>query len=187
MSRIPLLSEDSDLDAEQRRVVDAITSKRGGRIPAPYRLSLHCPALTAAFHPLGETLRLKSTFPLRLTELAILTTARAWDCDYVFHAHSPHALKGGIAQTAIDAIARDARPQLADDERVIYDYCNELIRRHAVSDATHAAVVQLFGVPGAVELTGLIGYYSMVAMMLLAHEMPLPPGVEPPLAKPQGD
>lgn len=184
MPRIPLLNTDSNLNAEQRRVVEGILGRRGGRIPGPYRFSLHCPELTETWHPLGEVLRLKSTFPLRLSELAILITAREWDCDYVFQAHSKYALEGGLAQATVDALAANTRPTFdKEDEEALYDYCTELFRKHAISDDSHARATALFGVPGVVELTALIGYYGMVAMTILAHQMPLPEGVKPPLAK----
>jgi 4-carboxymuconolactone decarboxylase len=184
MPRIPLLSPESDLSAEQRRVLDGILGRRGGKIPGPYRFSLHCPELTETWHPLGELLRLKSSFPLRLSELAILIAARAWDCDYVFQAHAKHAAEGGLAQSVIDALARDERPSFEkEDEEALYDYCTELFERHAISDESYDRAKALFGVPGVVELTALIGYYGMVAMTILAHEMPLPAGIAPPLRK----
>lgn len=175
MPRIPLISPESDLTPEQRRVVDGILGKRGGRIPGPFRLSLHCPAITEVWHPLGETLRLKSNFPLRLSELAILMAARSWDCDYVFNAHASIALEGGLSQKVVEALQENERPAFENpDEESIYDYCRELFQRHAVSDETYARASGLFGVPGVVELTALFGYYTMVAMTLLAHEMPVP-------------
>jgi 4-carboxymuconolactone decarboxylase len=184
MPRIPLLSTDSKFTPEQNRVLQGILGKRGGRIPGPYRFSLHCPELTEVWHPLGETLRLKSSFPLRLSEFAILITARQWDCDYIFNAHTAHALKGGLGQPVIDALARNERPSFQQaDEEALYDYCAELFEQHAVSDRSYARALEIFGVPGVVELTALIGYYGMVAMTVLAHEMPLPDGATPPLTK----
>lgn len=184
MARIPLISTQSKLSPAQRRVVDAILGKRGGRIPAPYRLSLHCPELTEVWHPLGETLRLKSSFPSRLSELAILIAARCWDCDYVFNAHTAHALKGGVSQAVIDAMAKGERPAFdRPDEAALYDYGMELFERHAISDGTYARALELFGVAGLVELTALIGYYGMVSMTLIAHDMSLPEGTRPPLVK----
>jgi 4-carboxymuconolactone decarboxylase len=174
MPRIPLLSENSEFTAEQKRVVDGILGRRGGRIPGPYRFSLHCPELTELWHPLGEQLRLKSRFPLRISELAIIVTARAWDCQYVFNAHAPVALKDGLAQSVVDSLAKAERPKFdKPDEEAVYDFGMELIERHAVSDGTYARALELFGIPGVVELTALMGYYSMVAMTLLAHEMPV--------------
>ncbi|MCC7485626.1 MAG: carboxymuconolactone decarboxylase family protein [Burkholderiales bacterium] len=174
MSRIPVITESSELTSAQRRVVDGILGRRGGRIPGPYRLSLHCPEVTEAWHPLGEALRLKSTFPLRLSEFTMIVAARAMDCDYVFNAHAPAAIKAGLSESIVDALVRDERPRFANaDEEAIYDYCMQLHRHHAVSDAAHARARELFGIPGVVELTALFGYYVMVAMTLLAHEMPL--------------
>ena len=177
MARIPIISPESDLSPVQRRVVDGILGRRGGRIPGPYRLSLHCPEITELWHPLGEILRLRSSFSDRLSEFAIVITARAWDCGYVFNAHCGAAVKAGIAQSVIDAMVKGERPTLVQaDEKAIYDYCTELFERHAISDASHARARELFGIPGVVELTALTGYYSMVAMTLLAHEMPLQEG-----------
>jgi 4-carboxymuconolactone decarboxylase len=42
-------------------------------------------------------------------------------------------------------------------------------------------VVKAFGTRGAVELGAMIGYYIMIGMTLLAHEVALPPGMAPPL------
>ena len=182
MPRIPLISPESDLTADQRRVVEGILGRRGGRIPGPYRFSLHCPEITELWHPLGEVLRLRSTFPLRLSEFAIVITARAWDCDYVFQAHAKNGVDNGLPQSVVDALARNERPVFEkEDEEAMYDYLMELHEKHAISDKTHARAKELFGIPGIVELTALSGYYGMVAMTLLAHGMPLPEGVKPPL------
>ena len=182
MPRIPLLTLESKLTPEQRRVAEVMTSRRGGRIPGPYRFFLHCPQLAETLEPVGELLRLKSVFPLRLSEFATLIAARAWDCNYVFNAHAPIALKGGLAQPIIDALADGRRPAFdKTDEEAFYEYCTELLERRAVSDKSYARILDLYGEPGVVELTALIGYFSMVSMTLLAHEMPLPADAKPPL------
>ena len=182
MPRIPLISPESDLNAEQKRVLEGLLGSRGGRIPGPYRFTLHCPEITELMHPFGEVLRLRSTFPLRLSELVIIVTARMWDCDYVFQAHAPNAVKNGLPQSVVDALERNERPKFEkEDEEAIYDYLTELFENHAISDKTHARAKALFGVPGVTEMTLLSGYYGVVAMTLLAHEMPLPEGVKPPL------
>lgn len=184
MARIPLISEKDPLTPEQKRVVDVILGKRGGRIPGPFRLSLHCPAITEVWHPLGETLRLKSNFPLRLSELGILMAARCMDCDYVFNAHASIALDGGLPKAVIEALQANVPPVFArPEEEAIYDFCRELHDKHAVSDRTYGRALELFGVPGVVELTALFGYYTMVAMTILAHQMPVPEDAKFRLAK----
>lgn len=184
MPRIPFVTETSNLTPDQRRVVDGILGRRGGRIPGPFRFSLHCPAITEAWHPLGEVLRLKSGFPLRLSELTIVMAARHMDCDYVFNAHAPIAIENGLAPSIVEALAGGKRPAFEKpDEEAMHDYCQELGESHKVSDETYARAKDLLGVPGVVELTALFGYYTMVAMTILAHEMPLQENAKYRLAK----
>ena len=178
MPRIPLFSETSDFSPVQRRVVDGILGRRGGRIPGPYRFSLHAPEVTEVWHPLGEQLRLKSSFPLRLSEFAIIITARAWDCDYIFNAHAKLAIGDGLAQSIANALVRNERPEFSTDkkgeeEEAMYDYGVELFRDHKISDKSYNRARDLFGIPAIVELSCLMGYYGMVAMTLLSHQMPL--------------
>jgi acetyl esterase len=63
----------------------------------------------------------------------------------------------------------------------VYLYVSELNRSDTVSEDIHRRVRERFGAVGAVELTALVGYYTMVAMTLNAHEIPLPDGAVPPL------
>lgn len=183
MPRIPLVSKES-LTEEQRPVYDAIVSvgSRGGAIPAPYQLTLHCPELTDKWQQIGGLLRFRTSLPLRLSELAILVTARHWDCQYEWYGHEPEALRGGLSPAVIDAIRMGERPRFEKpDEEWVYDYCRELHERHFVSDAVYQRVLGAFGITGVVELTALVGYYAMVAMALNAHQFPLPAGVTSPL------
>ena len=175
--RIPLITPESDLNPEQRRVLAGLLDRRGGRIPGPYRFTLHCPEITELMHPFGEKLRLQSSFPLRLSETAIVSTARAWDSEYIFNSHSQGALKAGVELAVIEAMQRGERPVFKEaGEEAIYDYTTELCVNHKISDATYQRALTMFGVPGVVELSALIGYYSLVATTILAHEMPLPEG-----------
>ncbi len=184
MSRIPTFNESSDFNPAQRRVVDAILGRRGGRIPGPYRVSLHCPEITEVWHPLGEKLLLHSSFAPRLSEFVIILAARGMDCDYVFNSHMGHAVKNGLPQSVVDAMAQNRRPLFVQaDEEAIYDFCSELSRQKVVSDATYQRALELFGAPGIVELTALLGYYTMVSMTVIAHQIPLPAGALPPLTK----
>jgi 4-carboxymuconolactone decarboxylase len=82
-ARIPVITPETELNPEQKRVLAELLGRRGGRIPGPYRFTLHCPEITELMHPFGELLRLKTNFPLRVSEIAICATARAWDSDYI--------------------------------------------------------------------------------------------------------
>jgi 4-carboxymuconolactone decarboxylase len=179
MSRLPPLKPD-ELSPEQRRIYDAIASGPRGGVRGPFLALLHVPELADRIQRLGEYLRFNTGFAPRLSELAILLTARRYNCRYEWQAHEPHAQKGGLAQDVIDAIRQRRRPAtLQQDEAAVYDYATELLHAGEVSEAAYRRVVDAFGTRGAVELTGLIGYYTMIAMTLLAHEVPLPPGKNP--------
>ncbi len=184
MSRIPVFTESSDFTPAQRRVVDGILGRRGGRIPGPYRVSLHCPEITEVWHPLGEQLKLKSTFPPRLSEFVVLRAARGMDCDYVFNSHMGAAVRAGLPQAVVDAVARGERPSFAQsDEAAVYDFCTELTNHKVVCDTTYRCALECFGAAGVVELTALLGYYTMVSMTVVAHGVPLPAGAVPPLVR----
>jgi 4-carboxymuconolactone decarboxylase len=178
VARIPLPALDA-LSAEQRRVYDAIVGLRGGHMPAPYQPALHSPELADKWQRLGELLRYRTGLPARLSELAVLIVARLHDCQYVWSAHEPVALKAGVAADVIKAIRAGVRPHFGqEDERALHDYCKELLETRFVSDAAYAAALKHLDVKGVVELTALLGYYVMVAMSLNAHGQSQPLGTE---------
>jgi 4-carboxymuconolactone decarboxylase len=178
MPRIPLPSIES-LTPEQRRVYDAITGLRGGHMPAPYRPALHSPELADKWQQLGELLRYRTSLPARLSELAVLVVARHHDCQYVWTAHEPVALKAGLAADAVEAIRVGRRPDFQQaDEAAVNDYCKELLETKSVGDAVYATALQHLEAKGVVELTCLLGYYVMVAMSLNAHGQSQPLGTE---------
>ena len=181
MPRIPLPSLE-ELTSEQRRVHDAVVSGPRGALRGPLRAAIHNPELADKWQQLGELLRFRTSLPPRLSELAILVTARHWDCQFEWYAHEPPALKGGVPATVIEAIRHDRRPPLdKPDEIAVYDYATELHATHFASEATYRRALDLLGVIGIVELTALLGYYSMVAMTLNAHQLLPPADVPTPL------
>ncbi len=181
MARIPLFPLDK-MTEEQRRVYEAVVSGPRGVVVGPLRAALHRPELADKWQQLGEILRYRTSLPPRLSELAILVTARHWSSQLEWQQHAPAALKGGLAQDIVDAIRDGKRPAFVkDDEKAVFDFSVELQNSKAVQDKTYQRVLERIGVQGVVELTALIGYYTMVAMTLIAHEIPLPEGAAPPL------
>ena len=68
-----------------------------------------------------------------------------------------------------------------DDEEAVYEFSRQLHEKKSVDDKAYQRTLEFLGVQGVVELTALIGYYSMVAMTLIAHQIPLPEGSKPEL------
>jgi 4-carboxymuconolactone decarboxylase len=185
MARITLPSPDT-MNPEQRRVYDKIVSGPRGRIQGPLRAVLHNAELADRWQALGALLRYDTSLTPRQSELAILVTGRACRSPFEWYAHRLEAEKLGIETAIIEAILADTEPTgLSADDAAVVRFADELNRTRSVSDATYADALARFGERTVVELTALVGYYTMVAMTLNAHEIPLPEGVAPAFPLPQ--
>ena len=181
MPRIQLVSE-ANMTEAQRRVHDAMMSGPRRSPPVgPLAAAMHRPELAEKWSDLGLVLRFNSSFEPRLREFVILLTGRHWDCQFEWYSHEGEARKAGLSVQTIETLRVGGAVFEAADEQAIHDYAGELLRTHRASDAAYQRVLALYGVVGIVELTALIGYYSMVALTLNAHEIGVPDGVQPPL------
>jgi len=178
--RFPELSR-QQMTETQQRVHGAIAAGPRGAVRGPFAALLHSPELADRVQKVGEHLRFASSLPARLRELAILINARFWESQYEWHAHKPLALKGGLAESIADALARNTRPgDMKPDEEVVYDFCTTLHRRHFVDDGLFERAVKTFGEQGVIDLIGISGYYTLVSMVLNVAEIPLPPDEKAP-------
>ena len=120
----------------------------------------------------------------RLTELAIIIAARNWNSAYIWRAHYPAAVKGGLDPSVGADIAAGRRPtKMKADEALIYDFLTQMYRDKDISDATFNAMKAKFGEKGITNIMGLAGYYGITAMALITAKQPVPPGDEPKLAQ----
>jgi 4-carboxymuconolactone decarboxylase len=187
MPRIPLPTVET-LTAEQKRVYDKVVSGPRGQLRGPLRAALYNPELADHWQALGAMLRYRTSLPPRLSELAILVTGRHCRAPFEWHAHRIEAENAGLEQTIIEAIlARLLPPDMSEDDAAIYHFAHELNRTDSVSDATYSVALERFGARAVVELTALVGYYTLVAMTLNAHEIELPEGVTAAFMRPQDE
>ena len=183
--RIPLPASRDELDDAQRAVWDRVVSGPRGQVIGPLRAAIHNAELAARWSAMGEALRFNTSLPKRLSELAICVTGRRWSSQVEWWVHARVAAENGIAAEALDAIREGRSPRFADpQDALVYDFARALQLDGRVPDATYAAAREAFGVKGVVELTALIGYYTMVSMTLNAHGIPLPEGEAEPLSAP---
>lgn len=182
MARLHLPTPD-ELSDEQRKVYDEVVSGPRGRLIGPLRAIIHSPELAARWSRMGEFLRYSTSLPAKLNELAIIVVGRHWNSQLEFHIHAEAARAAGLDPACIEAIRLGESPVFAEAAEVeIYDYARLLLQTGRLPEAVHAAVVARWGERGAVELTGVIGYYTMVSLTLNAHEIPLPDGAQAPLS-----
>ncbi|MDP1901450.1 MAG: carboxymuconolactone decarboxylase family protein [Rubrivivax sp.] len=170
--------------AEQRASAQEIIDGPRGALLAPFIPLLRSPELLTHAQRMGEYLRYRSAIGLKLSELAILITARQWSQQVEWAIHAPIALRAGIAERTLADIAQGRRPpDLPDDEAAVHDFCIELQRNHAVCDATWNEVVTRFGEAGAVDLIGINGYYALLSMVMNAARTPAPDSAARPLPR----
>jgi len=177
--RLPELTEEG-LDDSQRALLAAMRAGPRGdrvRLGGPFGVYMHAPGYGALQQELGAFVRFNTSLPPRLSEFAILCTARLWRAQYEWHAHAPIAEKAGVkAQAIADLKAGRVPKKAAGDERAIFDFIHELYRKRRVGDRAYKRVQGFVGDRGMVELVGLLGYYASVSMILNVFNVPLPEG-----------
>lgn len=182
--RLPPVPESQFSDA-QRAAVAALVASPRGQLRGPFVPMLRSPEFMDQAQRLGEYLRYRSSVPVKLREFAILIAARHWSQAYEWHVHAPLAEKAGLSRDIIVALSTGSvLSDLPLEEATIYDFCSELQQRHAVSDATYARAVALLGEPGVIDLCGVQGYYSMLAMILNVARTPVPDNPDMPFSTP---
>jgi len=179
MARVPDVAPERMSD-EQKRLAEIIGGSRGGVVRGPFAIWLRQPALAAAANQLGNTLRLDGKLDRSLFELAILLVARKWKAQYEWFAHEKAALEAGLPASVIEAIRiGQPVPYETEDQRVVAAMVADLHASGKVSDAVYARTEKHFGLNLMIELVSVMGFYTMVAVVLNAFDAPVPDGLQP--------
>ena len=180
MSRLPTIDPER-LSPAQAEVYNRIAAGPRGGVRGPHRILLHSPELAARLEQVGTYLRYQCAVPARLRELAILVVGAHFRADYEWHAHAPLAARQGIPESVIAAIGDGRTPDFdAPQDAMIHAFTAELLRTGRVSQSAYDDVHELLGDGGIVDLTGLIGYYTSLAMTLNVFEVATPGDVPIP-------
>ena len=180
--RMPPISTDKMTDAQKKAAEELIAGPRGALV-GPFIPLLRSPELMSRLQKTGAYLRFNSSLPPKVSEFVILLTSRQWTQQFEWDAHLPLALKAGVQPEVSAAMSEGRRPMGMDpDEELAYDFCTELYQDQSVSDATYERAVKRFGEQGVIDMVGLRGYYSMLAMIMNVARTPLPEGKTPKLA-----
>lgn len=160
----------------QKEVYDAIISGPRGVLIGPLRAALHNPNLADRWQKLGQVLRFETTLPTYLNELAILMAARRWNSSLEWAIHARDGEKAGLSKEWISAIKIGKLPDFSmdPDAKHVYEFSRQLLIQGDVEQSIYTAVMTRWGEVGVVELSSVIGYYSMVAMTLNVHHVPIP-------------
>ena len=179
--RLPPIPADRLTDA-QKKAMQEFTVARKADVSGPFWPLLRSPEVMNRARAMGDYLRFTSVLPPRLSEFAIIITARQWTQNYEWDVHAPLAQQGGLKPAIVAAVADGRRPEgMADDEDTLYTFCDELHRMQSISDVTYARAVKTFGEQGVIDILGISGYYTMLAMVLNTARTPVPAGHTPAL------
>lgn len=166
MARVRLLGKDG-APAETRELFQKIEA-RGARVLNLYRAVGHSPAAAAAFLKLGNVLLREAELPARLRELAILRIAALLESRYEWTQHVPIALEVGITREQMDDLAQwRTSPKFTDEERAVLAYTEEVTLEAKAKMETFEALRSHLSERDIVELTLSIGYWGMVARVLV--------------------
>ena len=181
-SRLPDIPP-AQYDADQKKAAEEFQAARKAPLSGPFQTMMYSPEVMSRARAMGDYLRFHSAIGNTLSELVILITARAWSQGYEWSAHQPLALKAGISRDIVDAIAEGRRPTtMSADEEIAYDFTMELQNNKGVSDTTYAKAEKRWGKKGAVDIAGVSGYYTFLALQLNMARQPVPAN-GPPLPR----
>ena len=182
--RYPALNPDQ-LSPEQMAYIENLQKPPRNNTTAlknpPFKVYMRSPELATKLEALSDYVRWGTGQPPRLTELAIMITARQWSSQWIWRGHYRAAVKDGLDPSVGADIAAGKRPtKMKEDETILYNYATEMYRDKAVSDATFAAAVKAFGEKGLIELVATMGYYDIVAMTLITAKAVAPKEADVP-------
>jgi 4-carboxymuconolactone decarboxylase len=169
LNRLPLIKR-ADLDERGKKAYDAAmsraTSPGGPQGAAAIRL-----------HGSGVNVRWASPLGRQLTELAILTTARAHDQPYEWSLHEMDAVAVGLEPAVIDVV-RHRKPLtgLGDREAIIIQAGREIFDTHQLSSDTYARALKLLDKSNLVDVVDLMASYAGTAARLTAFNQHMPSG-----------
>ena len=177
MARLPSITSKAQVAPQDHAIFDSIVASRGA-VQGPFTMFLHCPELAGRLANLGAFVRFEGSLDMRVRVLAAMTVAREFEALYVWGAQTGSARRQGVPESTITAIRENHTRGVPPEDAQIIEATQQLLRRHRLDDATAQALRARFGDNGFIQLTGAIGYYSMLCMTVNACELEAGAGAE---------
>jgi len=169
--RLAMLSYEQ-LSPEQKTVWDEIVAGPRKKMHGPFFIWLHSPELLSRGEKLGLYARFQSSLPQRLSELCILIMASHWTAAGEWIDHAPIACSLGVDPEALETLRKGLPVKFKQaDEAVVYEFAQELLTTHEVSDGTYAKAKAILGERGVLDVVAVFGYYSFICMSMKAFAM----------------
>lgn len=144
----------------------------GARVLNLYKAVANSPYVLSGFMRLGNALLTRTELEPILRELTILRVAKLCGSEYEWTQHVPIALEFGVRQEQIEAISNWKESTVFSDiERAVLEYTDEVAQNVSVKDETFARLQRHLSDQKIVELTLSVGYWAMVARVLVPLEI----------------
>lgn len=177
MARLDSITSKEQVAPKDQAIFDSIVASRGA-VQGPFTVFLHSPEIAGRVAHLGAYVRFEGSLDMRARVLAAMTVGREYEALYIWGAQAAGARRLGVPESTIAAIRENHSRGIPPEDAQIVDFTRKLLRRHRIDDTTANAMRTRLGDDEFIQLTGAIGYYSLLAMTVNACELEPAPGAE---------
>ncbi len=166
MSRIQMIQKNQG--SPEVEELYAKLEENGTKILNLYKVLAYNSHVLRNFLRLGNSLLTRSKLSPKLRELAILRIAQITNSEYEWNQHYTIALEVGVSHAQTEAISHwNDSINFNSEEKAVLKYTDEVEQNIEVKDETFQVLSQHLSEQSIVELTLSIGYWGMVARLLV--------------------
>jgi len=163
--------QDAALSDRQQRLATQLEGGSPGRVKGAYATWLRTPEIAERALQYEQVLYGNLSVPPPFVELVVLVVARFWTADELWAVHRDRGADAGLGADLMAAVAEHRRPRGASaDHALVQAFASALLTQRRMHDDIFAQSVSRFGYQRVVELVGVAGFYSIVALTLNAFE-----------------
>ena len=150
------------------------TRELRGLVPGPHRIWLANPKLSRTIVPTGAYYQRESTLTKAEIEIATNLVCGRWNSAYATYEHEIIGERDGHLQPrCVEALIAGLPTSFTDPrEQVVYELATALLAPRVVPMGLYARAKELLGEAGIVDVTVLLGWFTMVCMTLGAFDVP---------------
>lgn len=162
-----------EMPSEMREAYE-FTRELRGLVPGPHKIWLANPTLSKTIVPTGAYFQRESTLSKAEIEIATNVVNGRWRSPYANYEHEIIGMRdGNLDPRHVQALIAGL-PTSFDDQRqqVIYELASALVAPRIVPLGLYHRAKELLGDAGIVDVSVLLGWFSMVCMTLNAFDVP---------------
>ncbi len=138
------------------------------------RVAAHAESVYKQSMGMGAMLMLKAELPARVRELAILRIAHLCKAEYEWEHHARLAVGIGFAEEEVEAVKDWENADCLDErDKLALRFTDEVVLNVRASDETYSKMAENLSHRQMVELILSIGYWSMIARLIVNADIEL--------------